>query len=271
MGKGFFAKFNGSRMPIKENITATEAPLETSHESALCPVCGEQDIFFLPLPDYYRENAQRHGYAHFGKGEMTSLLTYSCSNCGASDRERLYALWIDQHMAKGLFTKTTTLIHFAPEEALSKKLRQINLFDYKTADFLMENVDCNVDMMDMPLKDESYDFFICSHVLEHVGSDDQAIRELYRITKKGGSGILMAPIIVGLDKTIEDPAVKDEANRWRLFGQNDHVRLYAHDDYVKKIRNNDFLIEELGERYFGKKVFRSLGLKRTSILYVVTK
>jgi ubiquinone/menaquinone biosynthesis C-methylase UbiE len=135
----------------------------------------------------------------------------------------------------------------------------------------MDGCDYKIDMMHMPFGDESYDFFICSHVLEHVESDDKAISELYRITKKGGAGILMAPIIIGLDKTIEDPTVKDEANRWRLFGQYDHVRLYAHDDYVNKIRSNGFLVEALGERYFGKKVFHALGLKRTSVLYVVTK
>ncbi len=81
----------------------------------------------------------------------------------------------------------------------------------------------------------------------------------------------MAPIIVGLENTVEDPSVKDEAGRWRLYGQNDHVRLYAHDDYVNKIRSHGFRVEELGESYFGEDVFRSLGLKRTSILYVVSK
>ena len=70
---------------------------------------------------------------------------------------------------------------------------------------------------------------------------------------------------------MEDPSVKDEAGRWRLYGQNDHVRLYAHDDYVNKISRHGFGVEELGESYFGEDVFRSLGLKRTSILYVVSK
>lgn len=240
-------------------------------QPSFCPVCERQEVLFSPLPEFYRDNARRHGYVHFGKGEMTSLDTYTCNNCGASDRERLYALWIDQQITKGFFPKNTRVIHFAPEAALSKKLKGTGLFDYRTADLLMEHADYKVDMMNVPFEDNSYDFFICSHVLEHVDSDDQAIRELYRITKPGGSGILMAPIIVGLEKTVEDPGVKDEAGRWRLYGQNDHVRLYAHDDYVNKIRSHDFRIEELGEGYFGEEVFRSLGLKSTSILYVVNK
>lgn len=202
---------------------------------------------------------------------MTAHDTYTCSSCGASDRERMYALWIDQQIERDQFSKGARAIHFAPEAALSKKFKGIDFFDYKTADLLMDNVDYRVDMMDMPFEDESFDFFICSHVLEHVGSDDQAIKELYRITKRGGCGILMAPIIVGLEKTVEDPSVKDEAGRWRLYGQNDHVRLYAHDDYVNKVQTNGFHVEQLGESYFGEGIFRLLGLKPTSILYVVSK
>ena len=236
-----------------------------------CPVCGSKQASFLPLPEFYRENARLHGYAHFEKGEMLSLDAYTCTNCGASDRERIYALWIDQQIEKKLFSNVTRAIHFAPEAALSKKLKGLGFFEYKTADLLMGDVDYKVDMMDLPFDDESFDLFICSHVLEHVDSDDQVIKELYRITKPDGCGILMAPIIMGLDKTVEDPSVKDEAGRWRHYGQNDHVRLYAHDDYVNKIRCHDFRVEELGENYFGKKVFRALGLTRTSILYVVSK
>ena len=161
-------------------------------------------------------------------------------------------------------------MHFAPEEALSKKLRQL-FANYETADFGMGNVDHKVDLQNLPFADESYDFFICSHVLEHVESDDRAIRELYRITRPGGCGILVAPVIVGLEKTVEDPSVTDAAGRWRLYGQDDHVRLYAHDDYVNKICSHGFRVDELGEAQFGEKVFSSLGLARTSILYVVNK
>lgn len=236
-----------------------------------CPVCNNRQASFSHLPEYYLDNARRHGFAHFGKGEMISLENYSCTLCGASDRERIYALWIDQQIEKKFFSKGASLIHFAPEDALSKKLKGLGFYDYKTADLLMKDVDYKVDMMNMPFDDESFDFFICSHVLEHVESDDQAIIELYRITKSGGSGILVAPIIMDLEKTVEDPSVKDEAGRWRLYGQDDHVRLYAHDDYVNKIRSHGFRVDELGENYFGEDVFRSLGLTRTSILYVVSR
>jgi SAM-dependent methyltransferase len=238
---------------------------------SLCPVCGRKRVTFRPLPAFYRDNAQRHGFLHFGKGEMTAHDTYACGNCGASDRERLYSLWIEEGIERGLFFAGQRLIHFAPEPGLSRKLRGLGLFEYLTADLSMDGVDYKADLMNMPFESESFDFFICSHVLEHVESDDRAISELYRITKQGGCGILMAPIIVGLSSTIEDPAVTDEAARWRLYGQGDHVRLYAHEDYLAKIRNGGFTVAQFGAEYFGAEVFRMLGLKSTSILYVVSK
>lgn len=238
---------------------------------SFCPVCDKTNVGFSPLPDYYRDNALKYGYAYFGKGEMTVLETYSCSSCGASDRERLYAYWIGLQLKINKLSDKSRIIHFAPEAALSSKLKAMNFNGYHTADLMMDGCNYKIDMMRMPFEDESYDFFICSHVLEHVESDDKAISELYRITKKGSCGILMAPIIIGLKNTLEDPSITDEAGRWRNFGQNDHVRLYAHDDYLNKIKSHGFSVHELGEKHFGKSIFTRLGLKRSSVLYVVTK
>lgn len=251
-----------------QSILGVRQPFQ---QPSWCPVCKSKQASFTPLPNFYRQTASRYGFIHFDKWETLSLDAYTCNKCGASDRERLYALWIDQQIAKDCFPKNAHVIHFAPEAVLSKKLKGLDCFNYKTADLLMDGVDYRVDLMDMPFGDEGFDFFICSHVLEHVANDDQAIQGLYQITKLGGCGILMAPILMGLEKTVEDSSVKDEAGRWRLYGQNDHVRLYAHDDYVNKIRSHGFRVEELGESYFGKEVFRTVGLTPTSILYVVSK
>ncbi|MDF1594393.1 MAG: methyltransferase domain-containing protein, partial [Desulfobacterales bacterium] len=144
-------------------------------------------------------------------------------------------------------------------------------FDYQTADYKSRGVDYKIDIMNMPVKNEIYDFFICSHVLEHVEGDGKAIRELYRITKTGGCGILMTPIIIGLEATIEDKSIATEDERWKMFGQNDHVRLYAHSDYMSKIKQEGFGVNELGIEHFGADIFKLLGLKKTSILYIVKK
>lgn len=135
----------------------------------------------------------------------------------------------------------------------------------------MPKVDFHVDLQNLPFKNDTYDFFICSHVLEHVADDRKAIGELYRITKPGGSGLLMAPICMDIDQTIEDPLIESESERWRLFGQNDHVRLYSHNDYVARIEEAGFSLRQMTRDDFGEDVFRRLGLQSTSILYVVSK
>ncbi|CAG1023204.1 hypothetical protein DOJK_02168 [Patescibacteria group bacterium] len=236
-----------------------------------CPLCDSHPTDFLPLPDYYPTMWQRHQFPYSNDWEMTPLDTYSCPNCGASDRERLYAFWIKQYIQQKHFTNNVRLIHFAPEISLANWLKKSATFNYSSADLFMPEADFKVDITAMPFENESIDFFICSHVLEHVDSDDKAMRELYRILKTNGCGILMVPIIVGLTNTLEDINITDEAERWRLFGQDDHVRLYAHDDYIKKLQKHGFIVEQLNQDYFGASVFQSLGLKSTSILYIVRR
>lgn len=236
-----------------------------------CPICRSKDEGFLSLPDIYRVSSETFGYEHFGKGEMTSLETYSCAACGASDRERLYACWLQAYY-KGPTVVRKKMIHFAPESALSSYIVRSKMFsEYETADLMMEGVSHQVDLTNLSFMDNSYDFFVCSHVLEHVADDLAAIKELFRITRTGGCGILMAPIIIGLSQTLENRLVVDPAERWRLFGQQDHVRLYSHDDYVARIRSQGFRVEQLDQKYFGLWRFKLLGLKASSILYVVRK
>jgi len=232
-----------------------------------CPVCSHTIENFIPLPEFYAENTKKYGYIYFGRGEMTAVETYTCPDCGSSDRERLYALWL----RKKIVHKKLKMLHIAPEPSLSKFIKTLKLLKYKTADLMMNHVDYKIDMMNMPFKDNSYDCFICSHVLEHVESDDKAISELYRILKPKGWGILMVPICTEISQTLEDPSHISEEDRWRYYGQNDHVRLYSHDDYVKKITQHKFKISELDINYFGKDIFIQLGLKESSILYIVEK
>lgn len=239
------------------------------NDGILCPICKNKTINYLPLPDFYRDNAYMNGYIHFGQGEMTSLETYTCSKCGSSDRERLYAYWLKEKLSKE--QQQISMIHFAPEFALSKWILDNFTLIYETADLMMEGVDHKVNILNMPFEDNSYDSFICSHILEHVDDDCLAVSEIYRILKPGGWGILMAPICTKIEHTLEDKNHTTEEERWKYYGQNDHVRLYSHNGYVDVISSSGFKVNQLGIKHFGKKIFKQLGLKETSILYIVEK
>lgn len=53
------------------------------------------------------------------------------------------------------------------------------------------------------------------------------MRELYRVLRTGGWAILQVPVL--RETTFEDPAATSPAERLRLFGQEDHVRVYGKD------------------------------------------
>lgn len=237
-----------------------------------CPVCGHDVNSFLPIPASLEETARRYGYPFFGKGETVNTAEYSCPRCGASDRERLYALYLNETAASPHFQHRSRLLHFAPEPALRDYILRLDCFAYRTADLLADGVDDHIDITDMATYgDSSFDTFICSHVLEHVANDRLALRELWRILKPGGWGILMAPIMVHLEHTLEDPAATTEAERWRLFGQGDHVRLYAKQDFLYRITSAGFDVEQFGAEHFGADTFTRYGITPGSILYIVRK
>ena len=98
-----------------------------------------------------------------------------------------------------------------------------------------------MDIMDIQYPDESFDVIYCSHVLEHVPDDRKAMREFRRVLKRGGWAILLVPITAG--KTHEDPSITEPAERLRVFGQEDHVRIYG-PDYVDRLREAGFAVTE---------------------------
>jgi len=234
-----------------------------------CSLCLNE-VVYLPIPEFYKTEAAKHGYQHFGRGEMISIDEYCCPICKASDRERIFAYWISEALERKHLSSKSKVIHFSPEQPLSKWIVKKEFFEiYKTADLNMNGVDYkNCDITDLPFENNSFDFFICSHVLEHVNDDRKAIRELYRILSKIGFGIIVAPICLDINITDEDPNEKIESERWRRFGQNDHVRLYSHNDYVSRIEGEGFTLKQLDIQHFGEEVYSTLGLTKSSILYI---
>ena len=158
-------------------------------------------------------------------------------------------------------------MHFAPESGLSGWIKSLGFENYATSDYTMSGVDYHSDLMDLPFDDNSIDFFICSHVLEHVEDDRAALQELFRVTRRGGLGILMVPIVSGLEAIDEDPCESDVAERWRRFGQDDHVRLYNRVGFL------NFYFTNLKSNSYCKRTINSFRTRLTcvtTILLVVT-
>jgi hypothetical protein len=235
-----------------------------------CPICERKIKRFVPLPNSFKENALKYEYKYFGQNEHLNIEQYSCPNCNSSDRDRLYATYIKMFVPTSP-TMKKSLLHVAP----SWKLNDLFLkkyFEITTTDLMMEGVDYLMNVENMyHFNDNSFDCFICSHVLEHVNYPDQALKELYRILKPGGFGIIMAPIIPGLDQTLENPEHLTKAERMKHYGQEDHLRLFSRQDFIKRIELANFKLRQFGISDFGENSFKKLCLKKSSILYIGVK
>jgi SAM-dependent methyltransferase len=222
---------------------------------------------------WYLETLDRYGFIHsIFTIETLNLFACNCPSCGASDRDRLYGLYLKQKFANMDGTKKYKSIDFGPSAVLSKAIKKYPCLNYRSADLLADNVDDKVDIMNMPTyRDNSVDMFLCSHVLEHVEDDKKAIQELYRILKPGGWGIVMAPIVLTLRDIYEDASIKTEAERWKHFGQGEHHRIYSKQGFISRLEDAGFRVNQFGISYFGAGVFEKHGIHPRSVLYVVEK
>ena len=100
------------------------------------------------------------------------------------------------------------------------------------------------DICDLPIKDNTYDFILCNHVLEHIPNANKVMTEFYRVMKPGGWGIFQVPIDNNNPITIQDDSITDKKERNKIFGQYDHVRVYGK-DYFTKLKNAGFKVEEV--------------------------
>ncbi len=247
-------------------------PGPPSSRPFLCPVCGHRVRSFHPLPRYYEHQLRACGCPYgFEDSETLNWRQYSCRRCGASDRDRLMALYLREMFPSGRSAAPLLLVDFAPAPPLSAALRRVAGLQYRTADLMMPGVDDRVDLAALPYEERSLDAFVCSHVLEHVPDDRAALRELFRVLKPGGWGILLVPIVLAAREIDEDAGPLSAAERWRRFGQDDHVRLYSKQGFLDRVRSAGFRVAELGAAHFGEETFYRSGVAPRSVLYVVTR
>lgn len=226
---------------------------------------------FRPLDPNLLEELGRYGFPYPAADfETLSVDEYQCPECLSLDRDRLYAMYLREYL-DSVGERDTELLEFAPSAVLRKVIDRRKSVNYRNADLYRSDVDDQVDLTDMSCySNGQFDFVICSHVLEHVDDDGKALAELRRVLKPGGRAILMVPILEDPNVFDEDPGVTDEAERWRRFGQFDHVRLYSKDVFLRRLADAGFEIAQLGADHFGPEKFRRNGITQKSVLYVVT-
>ena len=203
-----------------------------------CNVCRNSYKRFAPdYPSRENRNAiAQHGVVA-GYGE-----NIVCPNCLSVARDRLVLAMIeaiDLHLKK--------VLHISPEKNIFRFLRsktEVVTADLEPLFYL--NIDeqiAKTDLTRLPYPDNYFDIVIANHVLEHIPDDRKAMKEIFRVLKSPGTAILQVPFSPTLSSTLEAPAMADPRKQAFLFGQRDHVRIYALKDYIIRLRQTGFTVE----------------------------
>jgi SAM-dependent methyltransferase len=187
-----------------------------------CPVCGWNFSKFLATGVERRIDAR-------------------CPRCNSHERHR--AIWLYLQRNTLFFNKEIkNVLHIAPEFCFVRKLSNIKSIIYTGIDLNYGLAEYREDITNLSYSDCSFDVFIVLHVLEHIQDERRALKELSRVLKPGGWGIVQVPMDLSLEKTKEDPSADTPEKRLAAFGQDDHVRLYAA-DFKQRLVNEGFKVQ----------------------------
>ncbi len=224
----FFAEKNISRIQFSKYKGA----------GFTCNVCGRSYTKFKDdFPS--AENAAVINFHEVIAGYGKNII---CPCCLSNARERLVI-----QMLKEMDISGKKILHVSPEKNVYNFIRHSAAVT--TADItpgFYKSIDRNIlrqDATHFSFPDQSFDLVISNHILEHIPEDEKAMKEIYRVLKKKGQAVLQVPYSAKNKLTIEDKNICDPVLQSELFGQNDHVRIYALDDYISRLKNAGFEVE----------------------------
>jgi SAM-dependent methyltransferase len=214
----------GFLFPILNKVRLYGLRMKFAGDKVCCACCGNTFREFAPFGGSRRKNAW-------------------CPKCESLERHRLLAMYFENKT--DIYKKSLRLLHVAPETIFYNKFIKQSNIDYYPADKFNKMYPAGthyIDILDIDMPDESFDVIICNHVFQYIDEDLKAMRELYRVLKKGGWAIMQVPINKKLEKTFEDTSITDPVEREKAFGLKDHVRFYAL-DYADRLREAGFNVK----------------------------
>lgn len=205
-----------------------------------CPICGYRGKQWKKIG---RDNEAIRKFNLIGAGKRRG----GCYNCGANERERHIFIFLKEELRLFEESEEYSILHIAPETALSERLLGLKLKSYQCGDLYTDGYVYpshvkNMNVLDLPFEGNTFDLVLCNHVLEHVIEDLQAMAEIHRVLKPGATAILQVPYSEALQNSYEDYSIKDSAEREVHFGQFDHVRVYGL-DYFNRLEEAGFSVE----------------------------
>lgn len=154
-----------------------------------------------------------------------------CVFCNSLERHRfLYYVYQVEILAQ---QKNLKLLHFAPEESLSKLFINAKNIDCVFGDIFPEGYkyvpDCKkIDALNICYPEKTFDIIIANHLIEHI-DEARFMSELERVLKDDGKVFLSAPVYWDLPQTLQDAQYNTAQLRNKYYGHKDHLRKYGAD------------------------------------------
>ncbi len=193
-----------------------------------------------------------------------------CPDSLSLERHRL--LWLFLKARTNFFDQQLHFLHIAPEQCFMKAFEKQHGDGYITADLESPLAKVKMDVHEIPFEDNTFDAAMCNHVMEHVADDIKAMSEIYRVLKPGGWAILQVPFFSPVPEvTFQDPSITEPAEREKIYGQDDHVRLYGH-DYGQRLQQAGFAVTE--DRFIdelGDELIEKYALQKNETVYFCRK
>ncbi len=168
---------------------------------------------------------------------------FGCMYCGSHDRERHLFMFFDKLMLWKRM-KNGKILHFASEKHLQIKISQQAPSEYVKADLYPKNQDTQrIDATAIPFRNDTFDFLIANHILEHIPDYHKALSEFYRVLKPGGIAILQTPYSRVLKNNFEDEGIDSDELRLFFHGQVNHVRTFGEHQFLSSLEEAGFSLK----------------------------
>jgi SAM-dependent methyltransferase len=217
----------GTQLALRGALNRTKGSILSLGSSVECPMCKRAFLSFL----------------RFG-GRSNEWYPV----CRSLSRHRLLYLYLRSQTDLLTGAKPLRILHVGPEFCLQPLLASIPNATYVSADLMVSIVNLLevspvvfMSVTEACSQSNRFDLVICSHVLEHVKADRQAIAELFRMMKPEGLVIIPVPIDWSSEITEEQEGLSP-AERAGRYGEADHVRKYGR-DYLDRLREAGFACE----------------------------
>ncbi|MDZ7267776.1 MAG: methyltransferase domain-containing protein [candidate division KSB1 bacterium] len=198
------------RALLNAMLTLPHAMLVGWRKRVVCPLCGWCGAHFLPKlgTDW----------------KITS--GHTCPKCSSDKRYRTYAVALKRCLPAS--DKRVRILEVAAPKYSERMFAHLPNRFYVPADLEYRTVKVKTDVTRLAFVERSFDFVLCSHVLEHVQEDGRAMRELHRVLHDNGQALLQVPMDHNLAQTLEyDAPNPAESCHVRRYGRDYRERLQA--------------------------------------------